>query len=59
MHRIGRTLVRLSAENRLRLDRLRRHQAVSRDRIVNDIVREFLNALSSPREPRFRPRRAA
>ena len=58
MHRIGRTVVRLSAENRLRLDRLRRHRAVSRDRIVNDIIREFLNALSQASEPRF-TRRAA
>ena len=60
MHRIGRTYVRLSAENRLRLDRFRRHHAVTRDHIVNDIVRDFFNSLrSSSTEPPLRRRRAA
>jgi len=45
MHRIGRTFVRLSPENRLRLDRLRRHHGCSRDRLVNEIVAEYLDRL--------------
>jgi predicted DNA-binding protein len=45
MQCIGRTFVRLSAENRLRLDRFRRHQSLTRDRIVNDIVADYLNRL--------------
>lgn len=59
MHRIGRTLVRLSAENRLRLDRLRRHQALTRDRVVNEIVRDFLNTVSPEAQILSRRRRAA
>jgi hypothetical protein len=45
MHCIGRTLVRLSAENRLRLDRFRRHQSFSRDRLVNDIVADYFDRI--------------
>lgn len=59
MYRIGRTLVRLSTENRLRLDRFRRHHALSRDRIVNDIVRDFLNTYRSEVHRRPGRRRAA
>jgi hypothetical protein len=59
MQRIGRTLVRLSAENRLRLDRFRRHQALSRDRIVNDLIRDFLNSIRFTTSGHFRRRRAA
>lgn len=60
MHCIGRTFVRLSAENRLRLDRFRRHHSLTRERVVNDIIRDFFNALHSPaREQRTRRRRAA
>jgi len=43
MHCIGRTFVRLSPENRLRLDRFRRHQSFSRDRLVNDIVADYFD----------------
>lgn len=59
MHRIGRTLVRLSAENRLRLDRFRRHQALTRDRIVNEIIRDFLNTVPPEVQSLSRRRRAA
>jgi hypothetical protein len=59
MHRTGRTLVRLSTENRFRLDRFRRHHSLSRDRIVNDIVRDFLNTYSSEVDRRAGRRRAA
>ena len=59
MHRIGRTLVRLSAENRLRLDRFRRHQALTRDRIVNEIIRDFLNTAHAEVPSLPRRRRAA
>ena len=45
MHCIGRTFVRLSAENRLRLDRIRRHQSFSRDRLVNDIVADYFDRI--------------
>ncbi len=45
MHRIGRTFVRLSSENRLRLDRLRRHHDYSRDRLVNEIVADYLDRI--------------
>jgi hypothetical protein len=45
MQRIGRTFVRLSAENRLRLDRSRRHQSFSRDRLVNDILADYFDRL--------------
>jgi hypothetical protein len=45
MHRIGRTFVRLSAENRLRLDRIRRHQSFSRDRLVNNIVTDYFDRI--------------
>lgn len=45
MQRIGRTFVRLSAENRLRLDRSRRHQSFSRDRLVNDIVADYFDRI--------------
>ncbi len=59
MHRIGRTFVRLSTENRSRLDRFRRHQALSRDRLVNAILRDYLDTRSCSAEPRLRRRRAA
>lgn len=60
MHCIGRTFVRLSAENRLHLDRFRRHHSLTREHVVNDILRDFFNNLRSPaREPRSRRRRAA
>ena len=45
MQRIGRTFVRLSAENRLRLDRFRRHQSFSRDRLLNDIVADYFDRI--------------
>jgi hypothetical protein len=45
MHCIGRTFVRLSEENRLRLDRVRRHQSFSRDRLVNDIVADYFDRI--------------
>lgn len=59
MHGIGRTFVRLSSDNRLQLDRLRRHSSVSRDRLVNTIVRDFFEALHAAVEPRLPRRRAA
>lgn len=59
MHRIGRTLVRLSAENVLRLDRFRRHRALTRDRIVNEIIRDFLNTVLPGARSLSRRRRAA
>jgi hypothetical protein len=59
MHRIGRTFVRLSRDNRPQLDRLRRHASVSRDRPVNTIVRDFLEALDTATEPRLPRSRAA
>jgi hypothetical protein len=59
MHRIGRTFVRLSPDNRRQLDRLRRHSSVSRDRLVNTIVRDFFETLHAPAEPRLHRRRAA
>lgn len=45
MQCIGRTFVRLSLENRLRLDRFRRHQSLTRDRVVNEIVANYLNRI--------------
>lgn len=45
MQCIGRTFVRLSAENRLRLDRFRRHHSFTRDRIVNEIVAEYFDGI--------------
>lgn len=45
MQRIGRTCVRLSAENRLRLDRFRRHQSFSRDRLLNDIIADYFDRI--------------
>ncbi len=59
MHRIGRTFVRLSSDNRRQLDRLRRHSSVSRDRLVNTIVRDFFETLHAAAEPRQLRRRAA
>jgi hypothetical protein len=59
MHRIGRTFVRLSPNNRRQLDRLRRHSSVSRDRIVNTIVRDFFKTLHAAAEPLLLRRRAA
>lgn len=60
MHHLGRTLVRLSPDNRLRVDRFRRHHDYSRDRLVNEIVREFFDRDHIPvAEPRLRKRRAA
>jgi hypothetical protein len=59
MHRIGRTFVRLSPDNRRQLDRLRRHTAVSRDRLVNTIVRDFFESLHSAAELRLPRSRAA
>ena len=47
MQRIGRTFVRLSSENRLRLDRSRRHQSFSRDRLVNDILSDYFDRLNA------------
>jgi len=45
MHCPGRTFVRLSAENRSRLDRSRRHRAVSRDRLVNEIIADYFDRI--------------
>jgi len=45
MHHIGKTFVRLSAANRLRVDRLRRHDALSRDRVVNTIVADYFDQI--------------
>ncbi len=45
MHHIGKTFVRLSADNRLRVDRLRRHEALSRDRVVNAIVADYFDQI--------------
>lgn len=45
MQRIGRTFIRLSTENRLRIDRFRRHHSCPRDRLVNDIVAEYFDRL--------------
>jgi len=59
MHHIGRTFVRLSPDNRRHLDRLRRHRSVSRDRLVNTIVRDFLETLDTAAEPRLPRSRAA
>jgi hypothetical protein len=61
MHRLGRTFVRLSAENRLRIDRLRRHDALSRDRVVNTIVADYFDQIyhETRRERILRRRRAA
>lgn len=59
MHRIGRTFVRLSPDNRRQLDRLRRHSSVSRDRLVNTILRDFFEGLHAPAAPLLHRRRAA
>jgi hypothetical protein len=59
MHRIGRTFVRLSPDNRRQLDRLRRHSSLSRDRLVNTILRDFLETLHIAAEPLLHRRRAA
>jgi len=59
MHRIGRTFVRLSPDNRRQLDRLRRHSSVSRDGLVNTIVRDFFETLHAAAEPRLSRRKAA
>lgn len=59
MHRISRTFVRLSPDNRRHLDRLRRHRSVSRDRLVNTIVRDFFETLDTAAEPRPQRSRAA
>jgi hypothetical protein len=45
MHCTGRTFVRLSAENRSRLDRSRRHRAISRDRLVNESIADYLDSI--------------
>jgi stress-induced morphogen len=60
MHCIGRTFVRLSAENRLHLDRFRRRHSLTRERVVNDILRDFFNGLHSrAHQPRIRRRRVS
>jgi hypothetical protein len=62
MHRIGWIFVRLSAENRSRLDRSRRHRAVSRDRLVNDIIADYFDRIHAQLRPEHslrRRRRAA
>jgi flagellar basal body-associated protein FliL len=59
MHCVGRIFVRLSSDNRRQLDRLRRHSSVSRDRLVNTIVRDFFETLHTAAEPRLPRRRAA
>lgn len=55
MLRLGRTLVRLTPDNRIHLDRLRRREDCSRDKLVNRIVSDYLDALYE--EHRFRRRR--
>ena len=45
MLRLGRTFVRLTSENRIHIDRLRRQQRCSRDRLVNQIVAEYLDTI--------------
>lgn len=42
MHRIGRTLVRLSPANRRHVDGLRPNSSVPRERLVNTILRVSL-----------------
>jgi hypothetical protein len=61
MHRIGRTFVRLSADNRIRVDRLRRHDALSRDHMVNAIVADYFDSIyvDMRRERILRRRRRA
>jgi hypothetical protein len=59
MHGIGRTFVRLTHDNRRQLDRLRRHHSLSRDRLVNTIVRDYFEALDTAAEPRLPRSRAA
>lgn len=59
MHRIGRTFVRLSDHNQRQLDRLRRHTSLTRDRLVNTIVRDFFETLDTAAEPRLPRSRAA
>ena len=59
MHRIGRTFVRLSDHNRRQIDRLRRHTSLTRDRLVNTIVRDFFETLETAAEPRLPRSRSA
>ena len=45
MPRTMRTLVRLSSDNSVHLDRLRTRRSCSRDRLVNQIVSDYLDGL--------------
>jgi hypothetical protein len=59
MHRIGWTFVRLTAENRVKLDRVRKHAGTTRDRLVNTIIRDFLESAVTRSHSARRRRRAA
>lgn len=60
MLRLGRTFVRLTSENRIHIDRLRRQQHCSRDRLVNQIVAEYLDTIyEEHRRPHRRQRKVA
>ncbi len=59
MLRPGRTLVRLTPDNRFHLDRLRRHEDCSRDKLVNRIVAEYLDTFYEEHRALHRQRRRA
>lgn len=59
MHRPRRTFVRLSPDNRIHIDRLRAQQHCSRDRLVNQIVAEYLDAIYADLRDLHRQRRSA
>jgi hypothetical protein len=59
MKRLGRTFVRLNTDTCVRIDRMRRHASLSRDRLVNWIIRDYLEIRSAAAEPRLPRRRTA
>ncbi len=59
MLRPGRTFVRLTPDNRIHLDRLRRHEDCSRDKLVNRIVADYLDSICNEYRLFHRRRRKA
>lgn len=59
MHRIGRTFVRLSPDNRRHIDGLRCNCSIPQDRLANAIVSVSSDALRPPAETRWRRWRAS
>ncbi|HEX7707745.1 MAG TPA: hypothetical protein VF701_14905 [Thermoanaerobaculia bacterium] len=55
----GRTYIRLTSSNRIQIDRLRRHHAWTRDRLVNQIVAEYLDRIYEELRASHRKRSAA